>query len=51
MVGVLIMLTTGPGNELIDYPKASVQIAVVPMMYVKTQGDLILKLLQYACQL
>jgi len=51
MLAVLIMLTPGRRNEFIDCQKAKVQIAVLPIMDVKTCWNLTLELLECAYQL
>jgi hypothetical protein len=48
---VLITLTPGRRNEFIDCQKAKVQIAVIPIMDVKTQLNLTIELLVQDYQL
>ena len=46
MLAVLITLTPGRRNEFIDCQKAKVQIAVLPIMDVKTHWNATLELLE-----
>jgi len=48
MLAVLITLTPGRRNELIDCPKAKVHIAVLPIMDVKTRWHSTLELFERA---
>jgi len=51
MLAELITLTPGRRNEFIDYQKAKVRIAVLPIMDVKTRWNSTLELLERAYQL
>jgi hypothetical protein len=46
MLVILNTLTSGRRNELIDFPKANVRIAVLPVMDVKTRWKSSLELLK-----
>lgn len=46
LLAVLILLTPGRRNELIDYQIAKFQIAILPIMDVKTHWNLTLELLE-----
>jgi hypothetical protein len=51
MLAVLITLTPGRRNELIDCQKAKVRIVVLPIMDVKTRWNSIMELLEHAFRL
>jgi hypothetical protein len=51
MVAVLIMQTPGRRNEFIDFQKAKVRIAVLPIVDVKTRWNSTLELLERAYHL
>jgi len=51
MLAVFIKLTPGRQNEFIDFQKAKVRIAVLPIMDVKTRWNSTLELLEGAYRL
>jgi len=51
MLAVLITLTPGQQNEFIDYQKAKVRIAVLPIMDVKTHWNSTLEFFKRANRL
>jgi hypothetical protein len=51
MLAIYMILTPGHQNEFIDFPTATVQVALLHIMKVKTQWNSMLELLECAYQL